>query len=72
MVAMLDFQRLKELEQHSLLEIDEKKRKGGLPVSQLYPTLLHVPLPLRQPTSWNMGDMQRRWLKFVRIALEKH
>jgi hypothetical protein len=30
MVAMLDFQRLKVLEHHSLLELDGKKRKGGL------------------------------------------
>jgi hypothetical protein len=67
---MLDFQRLRVLEHHSLLELDEKKKKGGLLVSQPS-TFLHVPLPLRQPTSRTMWDMQQWWLVFVRIPLEK-
>ena len=68
---MLDYQRLKVLEHHSLPELDERKRKGGLLVSQPS-TFLHVPLPLRQPTSRTMWDMQHWWLETVRITLEKH
>lgn len=49
-----------------------EEEEGWFACESAFSTLLHVPLPLRQPTSWNMGDMQRRWLKFVRIALEKH
>jgi hypothetical protein len=41
---MLDFQQLRVLELHSLLELDEKKKKGGLLVSQLF----HIP---PRPTS---------------------
>jgi hypothetical protein len=65
---MLDFLPLRVLERHSLLELDEKKKRGGLLVSQPF----HIPpLPLRQPTSRTMWNMQPWWLNLVRITLEK-
>ncbi len=49
---MLDFQRLKVLEHHSLLELDGKKRKGGLLVSQPF----HIPPHSTAPASANLTD----------------
>lgn len=51
---MLDFQRLKEQEHHCLLELDEKKRKGGLPVSQLFPhaSTFHRPCVSQPRGTW--------------------
>lgn len=70
---MLDFQQLRVQEHRFRRETAVKKRKGGLLVSQrLSSFLLHVPLPLRQPTSRTMCDMQQWWLDLARITLEKY
>lgn len=49
---MLDFQQSKVLEHHSLLELDERKRKGGLLVSQPFP----IPPCSTAPASANLTD----------------
>jgi hypothetical protein len=49
---MLDFRRLRELEHPSLLELDERKRKGGLLVSQPF----HIPPCSTAPASANLTD----------------
>jgi hypothetical protein len=68
---MLDFLPLRVLEHHSLLEIDEKKRRGGLLVSQPFLIPPHSTAPA-SATSRTMWNMQPWWLNSVRITLEKH
>ena len=49
---MFAFQRLRVLEHHSLLELDGRKRKDGLLVSQLF----HIPPRSTAPASANLTD----------------
>jgi hypothetical protein len=49
-----------------------EEEEGWFACESAPPTFLPVPLPLRQPTSRTMWDMQQQWLEIVRITLEKH
>jgi hypothetical protein len=52
---MLDSQQLKVREHHSLLELEERKKKGGLLVSQPF----HIPPRSTAPASANLTDLVR-------------
>jgi hypothetical protein len=66
---MSDFLRLKVLERHYLLEIDVKRRKLGLPVSQHLPNMFpHSTAPASAALTDHMVlcDMQESgWILFV-------
>lgn len=69
---MLDFQQLRAQEHRFRRETVVRRKKGGSLVSQRFSGfVLHVPLPLRQPTSQTMCNMQQRRLDLVRVTLEK-
>jgi hypothetical protein len=49
-----------------------EEEEGWFACESSLSTFLHVPPPLRQPTSRTMWEMQQSWLNYVRITLEKH
>jgi hypothetical protein len=72
---MSDFLRLKVLEHHYLLEIDVKRRKLGLPVSQHLPNMFptfHCPCISRPHGPYGAVRHAGKWMDLIRITLEKH